>query len=350
MIARSRPNRRNVLTRIAAICALVALAVVACACGGGGQAEDEVSSPTQNAPVVTPAAALPSVPPDSADRAGLLMYRDTQAANILALNLSTGERLLITGILPSAAATVTAFDCSRDGRLIAYANPAANGSVSVLSFAGEGAPSQSVEVPGGLVGMAWSPQGDRIAMSVINGVDYRIVLLDVASGTTTALPPLKGLPGTPRWSPDGQRLVLDINNRGLSDIYVVDLAAPTPFKVSGRPSAFNPDWSPDGRTIVYTAGDDQGGLPQLYALDADGNERKLTTSTIQKWSPRWSLDGSLISFAGLVLTPAVSRLPLLSHNQAIWVAGPDGANEVPVTDLSVDAQPLAWCLRGSWLQ
>jgi len=350
-ITRNRSIRGAAPARFAVgACSLVALAIVAFACDGD-DGQDPGGSPTPNVPVVLPTVALPSVPPDSSQKAGLLMYRDTLSAQVLALNLATGERLQVTEILPSAAATVTAFDCSRDGRLIAYANPAGSGTVSVVSFAGEGARAEPVEVEGGLVGMAWSPQGDRIALSVVAGLEYRILVLDVASGTTTMLPPVTGLPGTPRWSPDGQRLVLDINKSGISDIYVVDLAAPSPVKVSGRPSAFNPDWSPDGRTLVYSAGDDQGGLPQIYAVDADGkNERKLTVSTTQKWAPRWSLDGSLISYAGLVLLPAVSRLPALSHNVAIWVSAADGTNEVPVTDLALDAQPLAWCLRGSWLQ
>jgi dipeptidyl aminopeptidase/acylaminoacyl peptidase len=342
------PTRKTALPPLAlTACAVVAVSL---ACGGSSESQEPGTSPTMETPVVQATVALPPVPPDSAERAGLLVYQDTFAGQILALNLATGERLPVTGILTSAVNTVTAFDCSRDGRQIAYVNPAGNGTVGIVSFAGEGARSQSVEIQGAIVGMSWSPQGDRMAMSVIKGVEYSILLLDVASGTTTPLATITGLPGTPRWSPDGQRLVLEINNRGISDIYIIDLAAPNPVKISGRPSALNPDWSPNGITIIYSAGDDEGGLPQIYAIDADGkNERKLTASTPQKYIPRWSLDGSLMSYTGLIITPVVSRLPVLSHNQAIWVAGADGTNEVPVTDLSLDAQPLAWCLRGTWL-
>ena len=321
---------------------MIALATVTFACGDDGAGD----SPTQETPVVT--VALPSVPPESVERTGLLVYKDTLSVQIFALNLSTGERLPVTG----ATGSVIAFDCTRDGRLIASANATVNAFVSAVSFAGEGAPSQPVEVQGGIIGMAWAPGGQRIAMTVVvAGPEYRLLLMDANTGETTTLPPIAGVPGAPRWSPDGQRLVLDINRGGLSDIYVLDVAAPNPVKISTQPSAFTPDWSPDGRTIIFTAEDEQAGLPQLYAVEADGkNERKLTASETQKWSPRWSLDGSLISYAGLVTLPAVSILPVRTHNQAVWVANPDGGNETLITELVFDAQPLAWCPRGTWAQ
>jgi len=146
-------------------------------------------------------------------------------------------------------------------------------------------------------------------------------------------------------------LAVDVNNNGISDIYVLDVAASSISKISSRPSAETPDWSPDGRTIVFSAGDEQGGFPQIYAVDPDGkNEHKLTASAPEKYSPRWSRDGSLIAYAGIVTVPVASSRPARLHNQAIWVARADGTNELPVTDVKLDAAPLAWCLQGPWLQ
>jgi len=343
--ANDSPNRRNAPARLAlATCALVALAVITFACGGDG-AGGAGDSPPQETPVIT--VALPSVPPESVERTGLLVYGDTSSGQTFALNLSNGERLPVT----AAAGFVIAFDCTRNGRLIAFAHATVNAFVSVMAFSGEGAPSEGMEVLGGIVGMAWSPSADRIAMTLVDADGYHLSILDVSSGQTTTLPSITGTPGAPRWSPDGQRLVFDLNNNGRSDIQVLEIGASSPVKVSTRATAFTPDWSPDGRTIAFSGGEDQEGSPQLYAVDPDGrNERKLTASETQKWSPRWSLDGSLISYTGLVTVPGVSVLPVRVHHQAVWVAGPDGSNEILITELSADAQPLAWCLRGAWLQ
>lgn len=86
---------------------------------------------------------------------------------MVALNLSNGERVAVAGITPGSASAISAFDCTRDGRLIAYSNIAADGRTSVVSFAGEGARIQSADVQGAIQGIAWSPGGERIAMTVI---------------------------------------------------------------------------------------------------------------------------------------------------------------------------------------
>jgi len=326
---------------------LLALMSIAVACGSGNGSK---STPTQGPSVVLPTATLPALPPGSADQTGLLIYVDPIARQTIALNLSNGDRRVVPGIVPSAGTSMIA-DCTYDGRLIAYTNSAISQQASTVSFLGEGAPGKSIEVKGAIQGMAWSPAGDRLAITVGGIAVPHLELLDVQSGATTVLPSGKGIPGSARWSPDGQRLAVDVNNNGISDIYVLDVAASSISKISSRPSAEMPDWSPDGRTIVFSAGDERGGLPEIYAVDPDGkNEHKLTASASEKYSPRWSRDGSLIAYAGIVTVPVASSRPARLHNQAIWVARADGTNELPVTDVKLDAAPLAWCLQGPWLQ
>ena len=344
----NRSGKYSLAPRVLFACVPPALVSLVFACGGSG--ETVGSTPTQSAGAARPTVALPPVAADSAEKAGLLVYRDTVAGQIFALNLSNEERLPVGGIAPGSGASITAFDCTRDGRLIVYVNPAASGRVSVVTFAGEGAP-KGLEVHGSIQGIAWAPDGARLAMNLIDETGFHLALLDVGSGELTMLPIGSGTPGLPRWSPEGQHLVLDINENGRSDIYVLEIGNSSLAKISTRPSAFTADWSPDAHTIVFSAGDEQGGNPQIYAVDADGNnERKLTSSDTQKWAPRWSLDGTLISYAGALTVPVVSALPALSHTQAVWVAGADGTNESPVTDIAVDAFPFAWCLPGPWLE
>jgi len=294
---------------------------------------------------------LPGIPADSAGTAGLLIYRDAVAGQAVALNLSNGERQPVAGIAAGVAYSMSASACTRDGRLIAYANIAANGRASVVTLVGDGVSGRSIDVPGAIDGMAWAPGGERIAMTAADESGYHLTLLDIGSGATSTVPSGTGLPGPPRWSPDGQRLVVDINENGQSGIYVLEIATSNLVKVSTLSSAFTADWSPDGGTIVFGGTEQPGGFSQLFAVDADGkNERKLTNSDTQKWLPRWSLDGSLISYAGSVTAPAVSMLPAALHTQAVWVVSADGTNESQVTDIALDATPLAWCPPGPWLE
>jgi len=132
---------------------------------------------------------------------------------------------------------------------------------------------------------------------------------------------------------------------------LLDVGASAPVKLTNRPSgAFSPDWSPDGQALVFNALDEKG-VPQLFTTNPDGsNERQITTSDTFKQSPLWSVDGTLIAFAGIAPGPMAAHLtaPLL-HPLAAWVVNADGSGERPVTQIGGDAWPLGWCLPGPWL-
>ena len=62
------------------------------------------------------------------------------------------------------------------------------------------------------------------------------------------------------WSPDGSRLVFNWKPPGqtIEQIYVwnVDLGVAAPISLSGQDRArnnTNPDWSPDGQTIIFVS-------------------------------------------------------------------------------------------------
>ena len=73
---------------------------------------------------------------------------------------------------------------------------------------------------------------------------------------------------------------------------------PRPKALAGN--ALNPEWSPDGRWIAYSAPDptDQTDY-DIWVMRPDGSHpRAVIDATPTDWSPRWSPDGSRIAFTG----------------------------------------------------
>lgn len=102
-----------------------------------------------------------------------------------------------------------------------------------------------------------------------------------------------GLQREPAFSPDGRFVAYTSSERGNSDIWVQATAEPTPNRIVSSPSEDSqPDWSPDGQSIVFRSERDGGGL---YVVPATGGtERKIANFGYQ---PRWSADGSLVLFS-----------------------------------------------------
>ncbi|PHQ60037.1 MAG: amidohydrolase [Sphingobium sp.] len=97
----------------------------------------------------------------------------------------------------------------------------------------------------------------------------------------------------PRLSPDAQRIAFV----ALGDLYVVSSKGGTPENLT-KDAALDadPDWSPDGNSIVFSS-DRIGGLPQLFIKDLKtGKDRQLTHMDTQPLSAAWSPDGRQIAF------------------------------------------------------
>ena len=116
-----------------------------------------------------------------------------------------------------------------------------------------------------------------------------IVLLGAAAGVHTQAPrpmsivDLLDLPrlGDPQVSPDGHQVIYTRADadwkvgRRVSHIWRAPLAGGAPVQLtSGSDGENGPRWSPDGKTIAFTAKRGDNDAAQIYLLPTGGGERK----------------------------------------------------------------------------
>jgi Tol biopolymer transport system component len=206
---------------------------------------------------------------------------------------------------------------SPDGRLAAFDPPAGAGApqrdIHVLDIT-NGAVRPLIQHAANDMFPLWTADGDLLFTSDRTGA-LGLWLARVDDGRPQGEPQLVrreiGSLVTPvGLSPDGAyyyRL-----NEGLVDVHTATLdpaqgRAPVPQRIPRRVEGINlfPDWSPDGRRIVYTSRRGQlqferGGQALVVTDLGTGDERVLTTELANMAMPRWSPDGRYVAVIGTV--------------------------------------------------
>jgi Tol biopolymer transport system component len=175
-----------------------------------------------------------------------------------------------------------------------------------------------------------------------------------AGGTPRVLRHFAGdpIPFQPAWSPDGKRLVFPLDTAKqltkqtdvLEAINVLDVTTGAMTQITPLAlGASDPDWSPDGRRIVFNS---QGGhSPFVYVVNPDGSGlRKITrrtrvfsrspsdptTAMVAQFQPSWSPDGRRILFTNEPKPcsgrhrDSCSRDPKDAQPHNVFVMNPDG--------------------------
>jgi Tol biopolymer transport system component len=167
---------------------------------------------------------------------------------------------------------------------------------------------------------AWAPNGSRLAF--LRNIESRQTqILYTVPARGGALRRIFGggremtIARRPQWSPDGRRLVYTAG-RGVFDVYVAPARGGSPRRL--RRGDW-PAWSPDGRRIAFTAGS------ALYVMSADGTRPRLLRREAGDFAqgPSWSPNGRTLLFATIrlesdleiaVVNANGTRLRLLTRN------------------------------------
>lgn len=159
------------------------------------------------------------------------------------------------------------------------------------------------------IGPSLSPNGERIAfLSERSRLSIELYVADTASGqqvrrlTSTASDPhfesLQFLASSGTWAPDNRRLAVASVQRGRGAIAIFDTDDGTlleNIRLDSSGEIFHPAWSPDGRSIAYSA--QVGGFTDLYVYDLETRQtRRLTTDPFADLQPTWAPDGRRLLF------------------------------------------------------
>jgi serine/threonine protein kinase/Tol biopolymer transport system component len=144
-------------------------------------------------------------------------------------------------------------------------------------------------------------------------------------------------------SPQADRLALQIDT-GASDVWVLDLARGTRTRLTFGPIYNNlPQWSPDGKWIVYTSS--RNGRYQLFRKSSDGGgaEEQLLDDDSIVFPSDWSRDGKYVVFArGKPGNQDIWALPLEGDRKPFQVVPTTPGTMRNLAKLSPDGRWLAY--------
>jgi Tol biopolymer transport system component len=101
---------------------------------------------------------------------------------------------------------------------------------------------------------SWSPDGRRFAFITFVQGDNELALLDWNTGEIERRIAIQGVSAlsNPAWSPDGNQIAFSGMDGGISDLYVFDIETGGVKQLTNdRYGDLQPAWSPDGKTIAF---------------------------------------------------------------------------------------------------
>jgi Tol biopolymer transport system component len=153
----------------------------------------------------------------------------------------------------------------------------------------------------------WSPDGRYIAFCRILKGETGIYIIPASGGTERrvretlwqdqdqyqAVFSAGGL----SWSPDGELLAFSdrtSRNENASSIFLLSPDSSEVRRLTSSPSRwdFNPEFSPDGQTVAFASGKQEGFPVSIYTVPVSGGEeRLLITGPSYEWGLAWTPEG-----------------------------------------------------------
>ncbi len=246
------------------------------------------------------------------------------------------------------------FKCPENANKILFSsdwNPLATTNIDILSAYDDG--SEITRLTDRTVwegNPVWSPDRCRIAYTAVtdssNAFDKNtlkdIYTMDPDGANRSRLTTSEGNDHDPDWSPDGKQLVFTSERDKNREIYIMSSKGTNQERLTNNKTDDNfPHWSPNNDRIAFSTHRD--GNWEIYLMDIDGkNLLNLTKNKSDDKDSAWSPDGSQIAFFS-------NRTGM----NEIYIMNKDGSNLRQIThqsgkEPSVD-QDISWSPDGQWI-
>jgi TolB protein len=140
-----------------------------------------------------------------------------------------------------------------------------------------------------------SPDGRRIAMILSKSGSPDLWVSDIDGGNLKQLTTTKEDESSPCWSPDSTKICFASRDSGKSRLYTVSASGGRmqPLSISGVSNLSEPDWSPDGKFLIFTA--NMGGF-RICVAPMEGPLRGTATTLVDGEDPVWAPNSRAVMF------------------------------------------------------
>jgi len=191
----------------------------------------------------------------------------------------------------------------------------------------------------------WSPDGKQIAFAGSSGI-YVLSLADSTVRSMTQSPPMSFDWG-PSFSPDGSSILFVRSRQVAADeLWSIPVAGGAPehiFTERGK-LASTPQWSYDGRSIIFSS--NRTGHPALWRvqLDSPNEAAQIPESGSPAWDPAVSRRGYRLAYERLLRSLSIWQIDLTSDDKRPYlsVSSTSDTDQGPGPQFSPDGNKLAY--------